>query len=80
VKIDRSFVMQLPGDLVSRQIVRGLLTMTDALGLEVVAEGVEGPEHVARLRALGCRFAQGYHYARPMRADALLTWLLDKVS
>jgi diguanylate cyclase (GGDEF)-like protein/PAS domain S-box-containing protein len=78
VKIDRSFVMQLPGDLVSRQIVRGLLTMTEALGLEVVAEGVEGPEHVSRLRALGCRFAQGYHYARPMPPPQLMEWLAGR--
>ena len=78
VKIDRSFVMQLPDDLVSRQIVRGLLTMTEALGLEVVAEGVEGPEHVSRLRALGCRFAQGFHYARPMDSASLSAWLLDR--
>lgn len=80
VKIDRSFVTQLPHDLVTRQIVRGLLAMTDALGLVVVAEGVEGPEHVARLRALGCRFAQGYHYARPMPADALVEWLSKRVN
>lgn len=80
VKLDRSFVMQLSNDLVTRQIVRGLLAMTDALGLEVVAEGVEGPEHVARLRALGCRFAQGYHYARPMPAAALTDWLAQRPS
>jgi diguanylate cyclase (GGDEF)-like protein/PAS domain S-box-containing protein len=80
VKIDRSFVMQLPIDLVSRQIVRGLLTMTEALGLEVVAEGVEGPEHVSGLQALGCRLAQGYHYARPMPAADLLSWLASRQS
>lgn len=80
VKIDRSFVTQLPHDLVTRQIVRGLLALTDALGLVVVAEGVEGPEHVARLRALGCRFAQGYHYARPMPAEALVEWLSKRAS
>jgi EAL domain-containing protein (putative c-di-GMP-specific phosphodiesterase class I) len=44
----------------------------------VVAEGVEGTEHVHALRALGCDIAQGYHYARPMPGE-VLGELLDRV-
>ena len=75
VKIDRSFVMQLPGDPVSREIVSGLLTMTRALGMEVVAEGVEGVEHERWLEELGCRYAQGYYYARPAPVAAFNAWM-----
>ncbi len=77
VKIDRSFVMQLPGDPVSREIVAGLLTMTRALGMSVVAEGVEGTEHERWLDDLGCHLAQGYLYAKPAPVAAFNAWVRE---
>ena len=71
VKIDRSFIARLPADTVSKEIVVGLMTMTRALGLDVVAEGVETAEQAALLAGIGCPCAQGYHYARPMPAAAM---------
>lgn len=71
LKIDRSFVMGMtttPQDLV---LVRTAVDLGHNLGLTVVAEGVEGAEHVAALRELGCDIAQGYHYGRPMTADRM---------
>ena len=50
--------------------MRTAIDLGHNLGLTVVAEGVEGAEHVAALRDLGCDIAQGYHYARPMRGRA----------
>jgi EAL domain-containing protein (putative c-di-GMP-specific phosphodiesterase class I) len=62
VKIDRAFV-SLPG--VDTALVGAILAMTRALGLSVIAEGVETAEQGTALLALGCRTAQGYLYGRP---------------
>ena len=52
-------------------IVGAVVTMAQALGLAVVAEGVERPNQAARLRLLGCDSAQGYFFARPQPAKAV---------
>jgi len=62
VKIDRSFV-SLPG--VDTALVSAILAMAKALGLSVIAEGVETLEQESALLALGCRSAQGYRYGKP---------------
>ena len=71
LKIDRSFVLGMTTTQQDAVLVRTAIDLGHNLGLTVVAEGVEGAEHVDALRALGCDIAQGYHYARPMvgRAD-----------
>jgi diguanylate cyclase (GGDEF)-like protein len=69
LKIDRSFVAGLlsPGDQ-SEEIVRAVLALGHGLKKTVVAEGVETVEQLARLRELGCDFAQGYLFGRPAPA------------
>jgi len=77
LKIDRSFVLgmiTMPADAV---LVRTAIDLGHNLGLTVVAEGVEGLEHVDALRHLGCDVAQGYHYARPM-GEADVTAVLER--
>ena len=71
LKIDRSFVRGLGRDEADRAIVRGVIDMAHALGLQVVAEGIEDREHLVQLRALGCDLAQGYYIARPLPAEAI---------
>jgi diguanylate cyclase (GGDEF)-like protein len=66
LKVDRSFVAGLGTQPVDTAIVESVLTMARALGLPVVAEGVETDDQLARLRALGCARAQGYLLGRPM--------------
>jgi diguanylate cyclase (GGDEF)-like protein len=66
LKIDRSFVMGLGVDEENTEIVRAVLSLAQALGLEVVAEGVTRPEHVAILRELGCQYLQGFLFSRPL--------------
>jgi diguanylate cyclase (GGDEF)-like protein len=78
LKIDRSFVLGMTTTQHDAVLVRTAIDLGHNLGLTVVAEGVEGVEHVRALRALGCDIAQGYHYARPMGA-AQLSELLDRV-
>jgi diguanylate cyclase (GGDEF)-like protein/PAS domain S-box-containing protein len=75
LKIDRSFVAGLGEDGDDRAIVAGVLAMARGLRVGVVAEGVETAEQLRALRVLGCPFAQGYHFARPVPAadfEALL--------
>jgi diguanylate cyclase (GGDEF)-like protein len=78
LKIDRSFVLGMTTASQDAVLVRTAIDLGHNLGLTVVAEGVEGAEHVAALRELGCDIAQGYHFARPMMAEAL-TELMGRV-
>jgi diguanylate cyclase (GGDEF)-like protein len=77
LKIDRSFVLGMTTTQQDAVLVRTAIDLGHNLGLTVVAEGVEGAEHVAALRRLGCDIAQGFHYARPMTAEQLGA-LLDR--
>jgi EAL domain-containing protein (putative c-di-GMP-specific phosphodiesterase class I) len=54
--------------------------MGHALGLNVIAEGVETPEQLAVLRELGCDQAQGYFFAKPMPADQLFKFVVERVA
>ena len=65
IKIDRSFTCALLAETKPAEIVRGLASMAHALGMSVVAEGVETEEEAEAVAALGCAHAQGYLYARP---------------
>jgi EAL domain-containing protein (putative c-di-GMP-specific phosphodiesterase class I) len=72
LKIDRSFVNGVDGDGDGeRALVHSIIRLARSLDLETVAEGVERPEQVVRLRALGAKLAQGFHFARPMDAASL---------
>lgn len=69
LKIDRSFVTGLPSDPEHAAIVRTILSLAEQFHLRTVAEGVEAPEELDELRAMGCTRAQGFHMARPMPAS-----------
>jgi len=71
LKLDRSFVSGLGPDETEPAIVAAVIEMGRALGMTVIAEGVETEQQAARLRALGCVYAQGFHFARPLPADAV---------
>jgi diguanylate cyclase (GGDEF)-like protein len=75
LKIDRAFVSGMEADARNAAIVRSTIELGHNLGLAVVAEGVETDHELAELRRFGCDIAQGYHFARPMEADALELWL-----
>jgi diguanylate cyclase (GGDEF)-like protein len=75
VKIDKSFVLGMREDPDATAIVRSIIDLGRALGLHVVAEGVEDEHTWRQLRALGCDTAQGWFHARPMPAVDLVGWL-----
>jgi predicted signal transduction protein with EAL and GGDEF domain len=74
VKIDRSFVAEVAHGR-GTAIVRAVTSLAHALGMQVTAEGVETSEQVRRLSHLSCDSAQGYHFARPLAAEALTALL-----
>ena len=76
IKIDRDFVRGLPDSRADRAIVSAVLSFARALDMEVVAEGVETQQHVDALRELGCAYAQGFFFHRPVEA-ARISALLD---
>lgn len=75
LKIDRSFVSGQASPLPSVPMLEGILGLANKLSLAVIAEGIEEPEQLDLLRALGCDMGQGYLLARPAPADALQTLL-----
>jgi EAL domain-containing protein (putative c-di-GMP-specific phosphodiesterase class I) len=75
VKVDRLFVKNLAFDPVDMAIVRAVVDLADAMGIDAVAEGVETPDQLEGLRRLGCHLAQGYLFSRPLTSDALIALL-----
>jgi EAL domain-containing protein (putative c-di-GMP-specific phosphodiesterase class I) len=75
VKIDRSFVLGMATDFSDAAIVRSVIDLAEALGLRVVAEGVEDERTWRLLAEAGCHAAQGWFHARPMPAEDLKEWL-----
>ena len=69
IKIDRSFIEDLPYDKDSISIARAIIHMSHELGLKVVAEGIENSKQNALLADMGCDFSQGYFFSRPVDAD-----------
>ncbi len=75
LKIDRSFVKDIPADGGALAICRSVITLGRSLGLEVVAEGVETLEQADTLARRGATQAQGYLLAKPMKATQVIDWL-----
>ena len=71
LKIDRGFVRDVLHDAHDATIVKAVLDIGRSLDLIVIAEGIETPEQEAALMGMGCRYAQGYRYGRPVPGDLL---------
>lgn len=71
LKIDRSFVRKLGTSDEDLKMVHIITMLASALGLTVVAEGIETAEQAERLAALGCHYGQGYYFAKPMLPEAV---------
>ena len=70
VKVDRSFVSEIGTKGNGSKMVRAVVALAHTLGMDVVAEGVETAEQCAALRALGCEYAQGFYFSRPVDTNA----------
>ena len=76
LKIDRSFVQDVEHSADARAVVDAVVKLAHALGLKVVAEGVENPRQQQIMVELGCDELQGFLFAKPMTARALLLWAI----
>jgi len=79
VKIDRSFVQGMGANMKDAAIVCSVIGMAHALGLQVVAEGVEDQASYELLTGVGCDTVQGYYVSRPLPAAELERWMGDLV-
>lgn len=79
LKIDRSFISNMSVDSYNADFVKAIVTLAHSLEMNVTAEGVETAEQLAQLRALGCKYGQGYFFAKPMNSE-LAAALLAKAA
>jgi EAL domain-containing protein (putative c-di-GMP-specific phosphodiesterase class I) len=77
LKIDRSFVTDMLNNSESHEIVKTILSLGKNLRMKVVAEGVETLEQMTLLRSLGCEFAQGYLFSRPLDSAGVERTLVE---
>jgi diguanylate cyclase (GGDEF)-like protein len=77
IKIDKSFVMNMLADEADARIVAQVVSLGHSFGLEVVAEGVESAEVAAKLTDMGCDYAQGFHYAKPLPPKDFPAWVQE---
>jgi diguanylate cyclase (GGDEF)-like protein/PAS domain S-box-containing protein len=78
LKIDRSFVQRLQEGTRNSEVVKAIVTLGHSLGRAVIAEGIESPAQLSKLRELGCGFGQGYLLARPLSAEMAEAWIVDE--
>ena len=75
LKIDRCFIAELDTSDDDSAIVQAIISMAKALGLRIVAEGVENAKQLEILKSLGCDQAQGYFFSRPVPGDEALSMI-----
>lgn len=78
LKVDRSFVRDLEGDVDGQALVKTIIAMAENLGIHVICEGAETEEQCQLLAEFGCQMIQGFHLARPMPRNEFLDFASDK--
>ncbi|MEK7708570.1 MAG: EAL domain-containing protein [Pseudomonadota bacterium] len=78
LKIDRSFISNLDSESNDRILCEAIITMAHRLGMKVIAEGVETDSQKQLLIAMGCDYAQGYFFSKPLTADKFEAFLLQQ--
>lgn len=76
LKIDKSFVDNMTTDIKNREIVRTIINLAKALGMESIAEGVDNEEQDRLLREMKCNVIQGYYYCKPMSKQDFEMYLM----
>ena len=80
LKIDRSFVSGIGSDPESLEIAKTIINLAHILSIDAVAEGIETREQLKHLKALGCKYAQGYLFAKPLSVKAIEEMLKQQFS
>jgi diguanylate cyclase (GGDEF)-like protein/PAS domain S-box-containing protein len=79
LKIDRSFVNQIQPGTKNHQIVEIIVALSNHLGLDVIAEGIETQQQLELLQHLGCKFGQGYLFSKPISSEAAAVLLAKNI-
>jgi diguanylate cyclase (GGDEF)-like protein len=77
LKIDKSFVLNMTKNPADKIIVELVISLAKKFGLSVVAEGVEDKQTLHELMAMGCDYAQGYYFSKPIPKDMYIKWIND---
>ncbi len=75
LKIDQSFIRNIDKEPVNIEIVKAIAALGKSMSLELIAEGVETAAEMELAKSCGCAFVQGYLYAKPLPAEALISWI-----
>ncbi len=78
LKIDQSFVQSITANRELAAVMQAIVTLAQNLGMATVAEGIETPEQLVILQALGCEYAQGYYFKPPLTPDQAVEYMLGK--
>ena len=78
IKIDKSFIMDLPGDSHDAEVSKAIIALSRSLGYQVIAEGIETCEQENFLRKHECDVGQGYYFAKPMDGEAFITFVQEQ--
>lgn len=77
LKIDRSFVADLPDDVENLAITKAIIGLAHILSMRVVAEGIETPAQATMLRQLGCQYGQGFYFSKPLPAERMAVFITE---
>ncbi len=80
LKVDRSFVMELPGHNKAEAVIQAIVSLGKSLDYRIIAEGIETEAQAAFLKGIGCDIAQGFLFARPLDAQALQQWVANELT
>jgi len=80
LKVDRSFVMELPGHNKAEAVIQAIVSLGKSLDYRIIAEGIETEAQAAFLKGIGCDIAQGFLFARPLEAQALQQWVANELT
>ncbi|KQT34210.1 bifunctional diguanylate cyclase/phosphodiesterase [Methylophilus sp. Leaf414] len=79
LKVDRSFVMELPGNEKAEAVIKAIVSLGKSLGYRIIAEGVETEAQARFLKDIDSDIAQGFLYSRPLEAEALQHWAIENL-
>jgi diguanylate cyclase (GGDEF)-like protein/PAS domain S-box-containing protein len=78
IKIDKSFITDLPHDSHDAEVSKAIIALSQSLGYQVVAEGIETIEQEIFLREYGCNIGQGFYFGRPMASEDFIRFMKEK--
>lgn len=80
LKVDRSFVMELPGHNKAEAVIQAIVSLGKSLDYRIIAEGIENEAQASFLEGIGCDIAQGFLFSKPLETQALQQWISTSFS